>query len=283
MRFFDIRYIFLVCLLLGVSLPVSASNGTLVFAVHPYKSPTKLISSYSPFVKYLESRLQRKVELKISPSYAAHIDAIGQNHVDFAYMGPAAYVRLTRKYQQPELLARQFIKGRPVFSGKIIARVESGFSQLSQLKGKRFAFGDPASTMSHLVPRYMLMKAGVDVSALSVHKFLGSHDNVALGVLTGDFDAGAVKEAVFYKYQNKGLKALATTPELSEHLFVATSRMKKSEASDLSKVLISMSKTQKGMSALKQIKKSISSLGAVKDADYDNLREILDGLKGVAK
>lgn len=68
------------------------------------------------------------------------------------------------------------------------------------------AFGDPESTMSHLVPRFMLWRVGVTGEVLADYQFLSNHTNVALGVLVGDFDAGAVKEEVFYEFEPKGLK-----------------------------------------------------------------------------
>jgi phosphonate transport system substrate-binding protein len=38
----------------------------------------------------------------------------------------------------------------------------SGITKLSDVRGKAFAFADPASTSGHLVPSYALRKAGVD-------------------------------------------------------------------------------------------------------------------------
>jgi hypothetical protein len=46
----------------------------------------------------------------------------------------------------------------------IIARNDSNIRTLADLAGKRFAFGDPNSTMSHFVPRTVLAGAGLSVS-----------------------------------------------------------------------------------------------------------------------
>lgn len=40
------------------------------------------------------------------------------------------------------------------------------------------------------MPRYMLLKAGIDVKDPCKHEFLSGRENVALGVLSGNFDAG---------------------------------------------------------------------------------------------
>jgi len=66
----------------------------------------------------------------------------------------------------------------------------------------------------------MMRQAGVTIDKLAGHAFLKNHHNVALGVLLGNFDAGAVKEDVFDEYRQQGLKTLKKTPPISEHLFV---------------------------------------------------------------
>ena len=211
----------------------AVAQDALVLGVHPYQSPSKLILAYTPLAEYLSEQLKTPIELRISRDYQAHIDLIGKDELDIAYMGPSSYVVMVDQYGPKPLLARQAINGNPKFQGVIIIRASSSLESLGQLKGKRFAFGDPESTMSHMVPRYMLWKAGVNVDVLQEYRFLGSHDNVALAVLSGDFDAGAVKEEVYEKYASKGLKVLATTPPLSEHLFVASNHVNPQQVQQL--------------------------------------------------
>ena len=111
------------------------------------------------------------------------------------------------------------------------------------------------------------------------YKFLGNHTNVALGVLAGDFDAGAVKEAVFYRYEPRGLKAIATTPALSEHLFIVSDRVSDTLFKQLREVLLHAHESAQGLRAIQSIKPEISSFVPATDKDYDNLRSILSTLK----
>jgi len=250
----------------------------LTIGVHPYKSPQKLLSIYQPLANLLEEKLGQPVELVIAKDYSTHIEQIGTDVLDIAYLGPASYVKMVEQYGQKPILARQAISGRPTFKGKIITSTKSPLTSLRQLKGKRFAFGDPDSTMSHLVPRYMLIENGVTAANLKFD-FLGSHDNVALGVLAGDYDAGAVKEAIFYKYKSRGMRALATTPSLSEHIFVASTRLPANTVAKVKDMLMALSHTDDGMRVIKKIKPKMTGFHPAKDSDYDNLREILRTLK----
>lgn len=260
-------------------------SNTLAICVHPYKSSTLIYRSFSPMAKYLSQKIGKPVAIHIAANYEEQIKTVGGNSMCIGYMGPASYVKLVQQYGKQRILARQAINGKPEFHGKIISRKDSEIKTLADLKGKRFAFGDPDSTMSHLVPRYLLIEAGITSNTLKSYKFLGNHDNVALGVLMGNFDAGAVKEEVYYKYEKRGLKAIATTPALSEHLFVASRNISDSIVKALRDALLRANQSAQGLNALHAIKTTISAFVPAKDSNYDNLRKILHFLKahGITK
>lgn len=267
----------IVAAFMTMSNPVGAAD-SLVFGIHPYKSPTELIKSFKPLSDYLSEKLGRSIQIRISKDYKSHIEAMGKNEYDFAYIGPASYIALTNEHGMKPLIACQEVNGKPTFQGKIIVRKDSDLTSLGELKGKRFAFGDVDSTMSHLVPRYMLWKADVEIKDMASHAFLGSHDNVALAVLAGDYDAGAVKEEVFYKYESRGLKVLATTPALTEHNFVASSKLDVKILEKLRNAFYALSSSPDGKSIMDSIKPGITAMVPVNDKDYENLREILSAL-----
>lgn len=273
---FKFTVIFAFCLF--VLHPAYADSKPLVLGVHPYKTPSKLIKAFSPLAEYISRKINRPVEIHISKDYQTHIENIGTRKINIAFLGPASYIKLVKKYGKKPILARLEIAGKPTFAGKIIVRNDSPFRSLTDLKNKNFAFGDPNSTMSHLVPRYMLQDAGINVEKDLKYKFLGSHDNVALGVLTGNYDAGAVKEAVYYKYRKRGLRALATTPELSEHLFVTCGQVPAQMHTQIATALFELDNSMAGRKILKAIKTNMTAMRAAKDSDYDNLRHILDSL-----
>lgn len=275
------RYICILLILPWIYSGIAAANDYLTLGIHPYKSHTKLIKAFTPLAKYLTEKTGVPVKIIISKDYQTHIDSIGSDRLDIAYMGPASYIKLVDRYGKKPILACQAIHGKPTFQGKIIIRKDSPLVSLDQLKGKSFAFGDPDSTMSHLVPRCMLWTAGIGTKDLKRHKFLGSHDNVALAVLAGDYDAGAVKESVFYKYEKRGLKTLADSPALFEHVFVTSRKLDPAIIQKLRNALFSLDKDANGHSVMNSIKPGMTSMYPVKDTDYDNLRDILATLKEI--
>ncbi|MBC8412632.1 MAG: phosphate/phosphite/phosphonate ABC transporter substrate-binding protein [Nitrospira sp.] len=251
----------------------------LVMGIHPYNPSAKLIEKFTPLAAYLSKVLGQEVSIKISKNYEEHIARIGNNNLDIAYMGPASYVKLISNYGPRPLLAKLEVNGKPYFRGMIVTSAQSNIKSIGQLRGARFAFGDPQSTMSHFIPRFMLLKAGIEVSDLSKYSFLSNHDNVALGVLMGYFDAGAVKEETYTKYNSRGLTIIEVTPAISEHLFVASQTMNPIVLDTLQRAMIALYKSADGMSIIRSIKSSATGLVPVLDKDYDNLRQMLSVLE----
>lgn len=251
----------------------------LTLAVHPFKPATQLIEAFTPLVAYLSNKLDgTSVSLRITLDYQAHVDALGQNEVDIAYMGPVQYVKLIELYGAKPLLARQEINGSPFFHGKVFVAKSSSIQSLADLKGKRFAFTDPLSTMGHLVPRSMLWGAGISVDALAGFKFVGDHVNVALAVLTGEFDAGAVKEDVYFGYEARGLRAIATSPPISDHVFVVGNQVSAVRIQRLRELLFHLREEPDGKQIMSGVAKGVTAFVPAVDADYDSLRALLKTL-----
>ena len=251
----------------------------LTLAVHPFKPATQLVEAFTPLVAYLSKKLDdTSLSLRITPDYQAHVDAIGQNEVDIAYMGPVQYVKLIERYGAKPLLARQAINGSPFFHGKVFVAKSSAIQSLADLKGKRFAFTEPLSTMGHLVPRSMLWGAGVSVDSLAGFKFVGDHVNVALAVLTGEFDAGAVKEDVYFGYESRGLRAIATSPPISDHVFVVGNQVSAVRIQQLRELLFHLREEPDGKQIMSGVAKGVTAFVPAVDTDYDSLRALLKTL-----
>ena len=279
------RAFFVLSALLMMNLACAAdSNGQppLILAVHPYLPHDELISRFTPLADYIARAVGRTVAVRIGRDYEEHINAVGGDQVDIAYIGPAEYVKMVAKYGKKPLLARQEIDGQPYLKGEIIVRQDSPLQSLSELKEKRFVFTDASSTMGSLLPQYMLIKAGVPLNRLADHKFMEGHENVALAVLAGDYDAGAVKEETFQKFEPKGLRSLAHLPLVYDHLFVASNKLPKDTVDTLRRLLLDLDKSPQGRSIMKSIHPGMTAMVSPKDSEYDNLRVIL-GSKGLNK
>ncbi len=271
----------LIALLLAV-LPAAVSPADpepLILAIHPYLPCGELMERFTPLAEYLSGKLDRPIKVRIGTDYREHAINIGDGAVDIAYVGPAVYVTVVERYGAHPLLAMIETGGTPDFTGRIVVRDDSPVTQVSELRGKEIAFVDPNSTMGYLVPMYILTRDLDKEDVLRSSRFLGSHINVALGVLAGDFDAGAVKEEVFFLYQDRGFRELASTPKIPEHIFIARKNLPPEIVSGLRKALLDLSGSEPGRRIMNNIKKDMTGMVPAKDSDFDVLRVILRSLE----
>ena len=270
--------IFLVIIIVLSLTGLTNAQKPLILGIHPFLSSTELYRRFTPLAEHLSRELGRPVQINIADSYESHVIAIGRGRVDIAFMGPASFVKLTSNFGSVPLLAAFETRGGRTFRGVIVVRKDSPIKTLSQLRGKKFAFGDVNSTMSHLVPRYMLLKAGVDVKLLGKYDFLTNHDNIAMSVLSGNFDAGALKEDIYNDYAEQGLRALAISEPVPDHIFVARAGLSADTVRKVTRVLYSLKDTEDGRRVLASIQKDLVGLVPVENSDYDPLRKVLDSL-----
>ncbi|MFK5985320.1 MAG: phosphate/phosphite/phosphonate ABC transporter substrate-binding protein [Pseudomonadota bacterium] len=251
----------------------------LIFGVHPYLHATTLLERFSPLTEYLGSQMGYHIHIRVATSYQEHIDAIRQGKVDFAYIGPASYIKLTEAENVYKLLGRLSFSGKSTFRGAIIIRKDSPFTLLSQLQDKRFAFGDPNSTLSTLVPQRLLVNAGIELDELKNATHLKNHHNVALAVLMGKYDAGGIKEEVFNEYQSRGLKALQWTPDIPSHPFIATPKVPEKQFKQLRDLLqnlhLQTADTVNAKRILQKIKKGTTAIIPAHIEEYAELRKLL--------
>lgn len=266
------------CLIL-IAVPPTFALHPLKLGIHPFLSSSEIIRRFKPLADYLGRELKKPITIEIADSYKTHVRKVGTGSVDIAFMGPASYVILTGEYGPRPILGVFETNGKKTFRGVIVARQESPITALSQLKGKRFAFGDRDSTMSNFVARHMLLRAGVDVRALADRQFLTNHDNIALGVLAGGFDAGALKEDVFRQYEREGLKAIAYSQEFGDHLFVMGAKSSAQITQQVRQALLSLKDRPEGREILGAIQKNLNALMPASDDEYNNLRTVMKELK----
>lgn len=272
--------VFVISLFVFSNTQVVVAKENLQLWVHPFLPATELVKRFTPLCEYIGKITGNPVSLHISRSYRQHIQRVGENRFDIAYMGPAPYVKMTADYGDKPLLGRIEVNGKSYYTGVIAVHQDSPITRLSQVRRDKLAFGDENSTMSHYVPCYLLHQAGVEIHANYMGEFTQSHRDVALGILGGYYDAGALKESVFIEYKGRGLRAIVTSPAIPTHLFVAGDNLPENLINAVRQALFELnSETQKNK-ILQPIKKSITGIIPVRDEEYDEVRTIVSTVDG---
>lgn len=155
-----------------------------------YLIPAQDMQALGDNGKILEAYLKKELEMEISVelpiSYIAVVEAFGSKRADAAIINTFGYVLANEKYGV-EARLKLMNRGRDEYYGQIIARVD-GPKSIKDLKGKKFAFVDPASTSGYLLPLKLFKEEKIDIKE---HIFAGRHDSVVSAVYQKQVDAGA--------------------------------------------------------------------------------------------
>jgi phosphonate transport system substrate-binding protein len=276
---FDVRRAFFALAILTTLAPAQEKSVNLTFGVYTTDKPTVMYRTFTPLIEALERSMEKRlsqpvaIELRIFKSYTAARTALVKGHVDFVRFGPASYVLAKQENPKVQLLAMETKKGKKTFKGYIVVLKDSPIRSLSQVRGKRFAFGDPNSTIGRYLAQKALMSVGIHANDLSKFKFLGRHDKVFHSVLLGRSDAGALKAGTFNKLNKKGqLRIVASFNNVTKP-WVARSGLGHNLHKTLAVSLISL----KDPVALKSLK--ATSLVPSRDQDYAVIRESMKAAK----
>ncbi len=177
---------------------------TLRVALLPDENASTIIKQNKPLKEYLEKKTGKKVELIVTTDYSSMIEAMRRGRIEMGYFGPLSYVMAKERSPDIEVFAAQVKRGSPTYRGVVIGSAERGANELMSVKGNTMAFGDPASTSSHMIPKTILKNKGLEAGKDYTEQFLGSHDAVALAVATGKVDMGGMSEPIFNRMLEQG-------------------------------------------------------------------------------
>lgn len=185
------------CLMANQALAQGRDPATLRVALLPDENAATLIQNAQPLKAYLERTLNKKIELIVTTDYSSMIEAMRFGRIEVAYFGPFSYVLAKSRAPEIEPFAVGVERGAPTYNSVLIANATGGVKTLADIQGKPFAFGDQASTSSHLAPRaYLLKTAQLDGDKDYKPVFLGTHDAVARAVQAGQVPAGALSKPI---------------------------------------------------------------------------------------
>jgi phosphonate transport system substrate-binding protein len=189
-------------LILGLVLPLAVACGPaklgteknpLVWSFVPSGEMERVAAGAESVADLIEAETGLVIDTNVATEYAGVIEAMCSDPVE-AHMGSLAtfaYILASKKgCAEVALVSVRY--GSPSYNGQIIARTDSGITELSQLAGKTFCRPDPLSTSGWIIPSLDLAAAGVDPdTGLAEVVDAGSHDAVVAAVYNGDCDAGA--------------------------------------------------------------------------------------------
>jgi phosphonate transport system substrate-binding protein len=188
----------------------------------PDEAPTELQRKFAPLGAYLEKAIGMPVKFTPVTDYAATVEGLAAGKLDLVWYGGFTFVQARRRTGTAIPLVQRAEDAR--FHSKFIVPAGSKAQTLEDLKGASFAFGSVSSTSGHLMPRFFLMKHGIDPDKdFAKVAFSGAHDATAKWVEAGKVDAGALNESIWQRLLDEKkvdpakVRVLWTTPDYPDY------------------------------------------------------------------
>lgn len=201
-----------------------AKDKCLIMGLIPAEDPKAMLEQYTPMKDWMEKDMGTCIQIFTATDYTGVIEAMRAKKVDFAWFGPFSYVLANERANADAFAVGMDQKGNTTYRSYLVATPEaaekigvsnpmegeSGMRSLAEKLGNHkkqftFAFTETASTSGYAVPRYYMMKAGIDPDkAFKKVGYVGTHDAAELVVKNKIIDIVADNDVTYPKLMEAG-------------------------------------------------------------------------------
>ncbi len=175
------------------TMPTQPSGPPLRIGLIPERDIFKQRKRYRALRDYLSDRLNRRVELATLNTYAAVLRDFAEKKIDGAFLGSLVALLTMDRFGAMVVAKPELPGGVSTYHGVLFVRDDSPVRQLEQLSGRSIGMVR-TTTAGHLFGGCLILQLklwGQPEQPRIV--WVGTHDDVALKVMEGQLDAGAIK------------------------------------------------------------------------------------------
>lgn len=176
----------------------------LVWAYTPVEDPAVYANIFKPLSDHLATCTGKRIVYYPVQSNSAEIEAMRSGRLHFAGFstGPTGFaVNLAGAVPFAAKGSAEGVRGYNLVA---VVKASSPYQKLSDLKGKKVAHTSPSSNSGNLAPRVLFPEHGLTADTDYKPLMSGGHDKSILGVVSGDYDMGAVAGDVYERMMVRG-------------------------------------------------------------------------------
>ncbi len=243
-----------------LSFSVPAFGTELTIGLIPEQNVFRQAARYKPLGDYIAKKTGIRIKFTVLSRYGNIIDQFIGEKFDGAFFGSFTGALAIRKLGVEPLVRPVNLDGSSMYWGYIFVKKDSGIRTAADMKGKRMAFVDKATTAGYVFPVAYLRGQGVkDIKGyFSEYYFAGTHDAAVTAVLDKDFDIGCAKHSIFEQLARgnsrvrKELLVLAQSPQVPSNGLAVRADLSEAIKKQLKDTLLSMDKDTEGKEVLKR-------------------------------
>ncbi len=252
----------------------TASKKTLIIG-ETGSSPSATISSFQPLADYLAANLSANGYgagmVKVAPDIETMSKWLKNGEIDVFFDSPYPAMILVDMAGAKPIL-RRWKGGVADYYAILFARKDAKIESINDLKGKMLALEDPGSTAGYMLPKALLVAAGLKVSEkASADAPVGSDEvgyvfvnpdtdfDMIQWVLSSKTPAGVVNSTTFNDFSGDGKKSLVTlakTQSAARHMVLVRNDLEPDVVEAIKQIMLKMDASAEGQAVLKQFQKT---------------------------
>lgn len=253
----------------------------------PSENVQEVMRNAQPIVTMMRKELGMDVVPFVATDYTGVIEAMRAGRLDVAFFAPGAYM-LAERQAKAKVILKVVREGKAYFYSAIITHKDSGIKSLKDLRGKTFAFVDPASLSGSLYPRMMLLNERLNPERdFKRVIYAGGHDATVLAVLNRQVDAGATfandntgRYGAWHEFLKdpkkvSQIRVVAFSKPMPSDNFAVSKDLDPAIVSRVRHALLKISSDPTGRAQLKKIY-HIDGFTSATAADYAPVREVFE-------
>lgn len=214
--------------------PSSKSETPLSFGLLPFLSTKMLVKKFEPLISYLETSLNRPINVRSAPDFKTYIERASQGDYDIFLAAPHISAYMEKRFQ-----SRRVSRFKRPLSGYFVVHADSTYLSLSGLRGKRLVTADPLAVITILGEGHLVEK-DLDPNNDFVRHFT-SHNNAMHLVAQGKQDVAVVGVTIFDNMKapvKKRLRVLDKTSAIPHMMFQTRHDLPDSEHQAISDAML---------------------------------------------
>ena len=263
---------------------LGSAENPIKMGIVPFIETQQMVQNMQPFLALLEKETGYKYTFDAPTSYAVLIEGMGADRVDVGWYGPLAYVLANQKYGAQVIAVSVNSQNATSYRSEILVRADSPIKTVADLKGKKFAWVDPASASGYLYPRALIAQVGDPDTFFSQQIFAGGHDKAVIALYNEQVDGAATYEGARQTVEKtlpdvmQKTRVIATSANIPNDNVAVRKGLPPEVVQRLRDGLLKVTSTEDGKIALKKAI-GTNGLAPAKDSDYDPVRQAAKVLK----
>lgn len=243
-------------------LPVSsqASENKLLIGLIPEMNIFKQKQRFKTLGDYLSKKTGIDIKFTILSRYGNIIDSFEKEKMDGAFFGSFTGAAAIDKLGVIPLVRPVNLDNSSTYRGYIFVRKDSNIKNINDMKGKRMAFVEKATTAGYVFPLAWLRENGIASpnDLFREYFFTGSHDASIDAVLDKKADVGAAKSTIYDRVSKENpriaeeLEIIVRSPDVPSNGLCVRKNLSGAIKNKLKDALLAMHNDPGGQSVLKQ-------------------------------